>query len=281
MRVTDVLTEGGPRLALEQRDGWALIDSDTAPRTVAELVKGGDAARWAAERAAEHRRLTSNADAGLCVPIPGKIICIGLNYRRHALETGATVPTTPVVFGKFTNALVASGQVVGLPSTADQYDYEAELGVVIGRRAVAVSEADALGYVWGYCNCNDISARDLQSRSSQLMLGKTLDGFLPVGPVLVSRDEVPDPQNLTIQGWLNGELRQDSNTSDMMFSVSEIISYISRYIPLEPGDFIATGTPEGVIRSRDSKIWMKPGDVTEVAVEGLGRLTTPLAAASW
>ncbi len=281
MRVTDVLTEDGPRLALEQSNGWALLNSDSAPRTVAELVNGGDPARRAAERAAEHRRITSNVNAGLCVPIPGKIICIGLNYRRHALETGATVPTTPVVFGKFTNALVPSGQVVGLPSTADQYDYEAELGVVIGRRAVAVSEADALEYVWGYCNCNDISARDLQSRSSQLMLGKTLDGFLPVGPVLVSRDEIADPHNLTIQGWLNGELRQDSNTSDMMFSVSEIISYISRYIPLEPGDFIATGTPEGVIRGRDPKIWMKPGDVTDVAVEGLGRLTTPLAAASW
>lgn len=278
MRVTDVLTESGPRLAIEHGDGWALIDT---PRTVAELVRGGDQARESAEHAAVHGEPMAHATAGLCVPIPGKIICVGLNYRRHALETGATVPTTPVIFGKFNNALIASGQPVRLPSTAAQYDYEAELGVVIGRRAVAVSEGDALDYVWGYCNCNDISARDLQRRTSQFMLGKTLDGFLPVGPVLVSRDEVPDPQNLAIQSWLNGELRQNSSTADMVFSISEIISYVSRYIPLEPGDFIATGTPEGVILGRDPKVWMKPGDVSDVAVEGLGRLTSPLAAASW
>jgi 2-keto-4-pentenoate hydratase/2-oxohepta-3-ene-1,7-dioic acid hydratase in catechol pathway len=144
-----------------------------------------------------------------------------------------------------------------------------------------VSEEDALDYVWGYCNCNDLSARELQARTTQFTLGKALDGFLPVGPMLVSSDEVGDPQNLRIQTWLNGELRQDSNTADMVFSVAEVISYISRYIPLEPGDFIATGTPEGVILGRDPKVWMRPGDIVEVEIQGLGRLTTPLAAASW
>ena len=185
---------------------------------------------------------------------------------------------TPTMFAKFSNTLSASGKPVPLPSTATQYDYEAELGVVIGRRAARVSEKHALDYVWGYCNANDLSARELQARTSQFLLGKTLDGFLPVGPELVSADEVGNPQDLTIRAWLNGELRQNSNTSDMVFSVSEIVSYISEYLPLEVGDFIATGTPEGVILGREPKVWMKAGDVVEIEVQGLGRLVTPLIA---
>ena len=281
MRVTNIETNSGLRLAIDCGQGLATIESDGVARTVDELVRGGDQALERLQGAATQSQPVNDAVAGVCVPVPGKIVCVGLNYRRHALETGSAVPATPVIFGKFNNTLVASGQVVRLPSTAEQYDYEAELGVLIGRRAVSVSEELALDYVWGYCNCNDLSARDLQSRTSQFMLGKTLDGFLPVGPLLVSKDEVGDPQNLTIQAWLNGELRQHSNTADMVFSVSEIISYVSRYIPLEPGDFIATGTPEGVILGREPKVWMKDGDVVDVAVERLGRLTTPLASASW
>jgi 2-keto-4-pentenoate hydratase/2-oxohepta-3-ene-1,7-dioic acid hydratase in catechol pathway len=281
MRITNVRTDAGLRLAIDYGDGLVTLEMDGVPRTVDELIQGGEHALQAVQRAASQSRPVQHAVSGVCIPASGKIICIGLNYRRHALETGSAVPTTPVVFGKFANTLVASGQVVRLPSTAEQYDYEAELGVVIGRRAVSVSEQRALDYVWGYCNCNDLSARDLQSRTSQFMLGKTLDGFLPVGPLLVSKDEVGDPQNLTIQAWLNDDLRQSSNTADMVFSVSEIISYVSRYIPLDPGDFIATGTPEGVILGRESKVWMKDGDVIDVAVERLGRLTTPLASGSW
>lgn len=281
MRVTNISSSSGPRLAIERQGGWSVIEAANAPGSVDELVRGGDQARSMLEMADGLARQESQVTPDICIPVPGKVICIGLNYRRHALETGSVVPTTPVVFGKFNNAVVASGKAVELPSTAEQYDYEAELGVVIGRRAVSVSEHDALDYVWGYCNCNDISARELQRRTTQYMLGKTLDGFLPVGPVLVSSDEVGDPQDLTIQAWLNGELRQSSRTSDMVFSVAEIISYISRYIPLEPGDFIATGTPEGVILGRNPKVWMKAGDLVDVEVDGLGRLTTPLVAASW
>lgn len=280
MRVTNINTIAGPRIAVQRGAGWSVIDSTAAPLSVDELVRRGDEARAIVKEAEADGREPSEVTPAICIPIPTKVICIGLNYRRHALETGAAVPTSPVVFGKFNNAL-AAGKSVGLPTTAEQYDYEAELGVVIGRRAVAVPESTALDYVWGYCNCNDISARELQRRTTQYMLGKTLEGFLPVGPVLVSKDEVGDPQSLSIRSWLNGELRQNSSTSDMVFSVAEIISYISRYIPLEPGDFIATGTPEGVILGRDPKIWMKPGDLVEVEVDGLGRLTTPLVAASW
>ena len=143
-----------------------------------------------------------------------------------------------------------------------------------------MSRQAALDVVLGYCTANDLSARDLQMRTSQWLLGKTLDGFCPIGPYLVTRDEVSDPQRLRIRSWLNGELRQDSTTADMVFSVAEIISYISQYITLKPGDVILTGTPEGVILGREDKTWMKPGDVISVEVEGLGRLTNPLVAES-
>lgn len=208
--------------------------------------------------------------------VRGKLICIGLNYRRHAAESGAAVPETPVVFSKFDNALAASGQRIPLPASASQYDYEAELGVVIGRRCKDVEESAALDYVFGYCNANDLSARDLQMRTSQWLLGKSLDNFLPLGPELVTADEIGDPQRLRISSWVNGEARQASTTADMIFSVAEIISYLSRHLTLEPGDFIATGTPEGVILGMAEKRWLGPDDVVEVEVEGLGRLTNRL-----
>jgi|SRR5215472_10505946 len=215
----------------------------------------------------------SELQLGPCVPRPGKIVCVGLNYRRHAEEAGMEVPETPVLFSKYANSVAASGDDVPLPAVARQYDYEAELGVVIGRAARDVSEAEALDHVWGYCNCNDISARDLQFRSTQWMLGKTLDRFLPLGPYVVSRDEVGDPQALAIRCTVNGDLRQDSNTADMVFGVAELVSYISRFWTLEPGDVIATGTPEGVAQGRrPDPPWLRPGDEVVVEVGDLGRL---------
>lgn len=208
---------------------------------------------------------------------PGKIICIGLNYRRHAAESGLPVPTTPVLFSKFNNSLAAHREPIPLPPTARQYDYEVELAVVMGRRARNVAVEEALEYVFGYCTANDLSARDLQTRTSQWLLGKTLDKFLPLGPYLVTADEVRDPQNLSLQCWVNGELRQHSNTADMIFSVAEIISYISQHFTLEPGDVICTGTPEGVILGMPEKVWLRAGDEVTVEVEGLGRLTNVMA----
>jgi 2-keto-4-pentenoate hydratase/2-oxohepta-3-ene-1,7-dioic acid hydratase in catechol pathway len=154
-------------------------------------------------------------------------------------------------------------------------DYEAELGVVIGKTAKNVTVDKALGHVLGYCNCNDLSERALQFVSGQWLVGKSLDGFLPIGPYLVTADDIPDPQNLRVRGWLNGELRQDSTTADMIFSVAECIAYISQYITLNPGDIISTGTPEGVILGRppEKQIWMRPGDEYTVEVSGLGRLS--------
>jgi 2-keto-4-pentenoate hydratase/2-oxohepta-3-ene-1,7-dioic acid hydratase in catechol pathway len=282
MRVTNIETERGTRLAVRHDGDWVVVEGPDAPGSVDDLVRGGVTAwRLVEELAAASGRNVNGDTRALAVPWPGKIICIGLNYRRHAIEAKLTLTETPLIFAKFGNTLVASGQPVYLPSTAQQYDYEAELGVVIGRRAVRVSEEEALDFVWGYCNCNDLTARELQARTSQYVLGKTLDGFLPVGPELVSADEVGDPQKLTIRTWVNGELRQDSNTSDMVFGVAAIVSYISQYIPLEVGDFIATGTPSGVILGMNPQVWLKAGDTVDVEVEGLGRLTSPLKAADW
>jgi len=209
---------------------------------------------------------------------PGKVLCVGLNYLKHAREARMETPSSPVLFSKFDNAITGPDAEVPAPPEVQKLDYEAELVVVIGRHARRVSEASALDYVLGYSNGNDLSARDLQSRTSQWLLGKTLDGFLPLGPQLVTTDDIPDPQTLSVRCWLNGELRQDSNTADMIFSVAEIISYASTYLTLEPGDVIATGTPEGVILGMEEKRWMQPGDEVTVEVGPLGRLTTHLVA---
>ena len=215
---------------------------------------------------------------GPCVPIPGKIICVGLNYRNHAKESRMEIPPVPVLFSKFQNAIASPGEDIPLPSVAEKYDYEAELVIVIGKRAKYVSEEDAYNYVLGYCNGNDVSARDLQGLTSQWLLGKSLDKFLPLGPYLVTRDEAADPQNWPVRCWLNGELRQNSNTSDMIFNVRQIVSFISKHMTLEPGDVISTGTPEGVILGRTPKVWMKAGDSMTVEVGPLGKLTNAVVA---
>jgi len=214
---------------------------------------------------------------GPCVVNPEKILCVGLNYRRHAAESGSAVPDVPVLFSKFNNALAAHGEDIPLPDAAVDYDYEVELAVVMGKTASNVAEEEALDYVLGYTNANDVSARDLQERTSQWLLGKTLDKFCPIGPYLVTADEIADPQALTAKSWLNGELRQNSNTADQIFPVAEVIAYVTQYFPLQPGDVILTGTPEGVILGMTEKVWMKSGDVVDVEVGDFGRLTNKLA----
>lgn len=214
------------------------------------------------------------------VPAPGKVLCVGLNYRRHAAESNMAVPSYPVLFSKFNNAIAASDEDVPISSEWTQVDYEAELVVVIGRKARSVDEASALEYVLGYCNGNDISERALQFRSGQWLLGKTPDKFLPLGPYLVTADEIGDPQSLSIRGWLNGEQRQNSSTVDMIFTVAQVIAYASTYMTLLPGDIIATGTPEGVIFGlpKERQVWLKSGDTYTVEIGGLGRLTNRFTA---
>lgn len=218
---------------------------------------------------------------GPCVPKSAKIICVGLNYQKHAKESNMEAPKTPVLFNKYSNSLAGHGEDVELPADSKQIDFEAELGIVIGKKAKAVSKENALDYAAGYCNVNDLSARDLQFRTNQWLLGKALDGFCPVGPYLVTADEVGSPNNLKIETIVNGKVRQSSNTSDMIFYCDEIISYISQYITLEPGDLILTGTPEGVIFGlpKNEQDWLTDGDEVTIRIEKLGKLTNQLTAA--
>ena len=213
---------------------------------------------------------------------PGKIVCVGLNYRKHAQEVGMPIPKVPVLFNKFNNSLAAHNDVIRLPprEVSYKFDYETELLVVIGRHARNVLEADALGVVAGYCTANDFSARDLQLETGgQWMIGKTLDSFAPIGPYFVSAARVGDPNNLKIETHVNGEVRQSSNTNDFIFNVQQVISYISRHFALEPGDLIYTGTPQGVILGMppDKRVWLKAADRVVSTIEKLGQLSFTLA----
>jgi 2-keto-4-pentenoate hydratase/2-oxohepta-3-ene-1,7-dioic acid hydratase in catechol pathway len=209
---------------------------------------------------------------------PGKIICVGLNYRDHAEEQGAPLPEAPLLFAKWQNTLIGPGEPIVIPPIVTKCDYEAELGVVIGASVRNVSAENALEAVAGYVCVNDVSARDLQFADGQWTRGKSPDTFCPVGPRLVPRDEIPDPQALSIRAVLNGEAMQDSSTSNMVFGVADVIAYITRTITLEPGDLIATGTPAGVGAFRKPPVFMQPGDEITIEIEGLGALTNPVVA---
>ncbi|MDX6514185.1 MAG: hypothetical protein QOE36_3689 [Gaiellaceae bacterium] len=213
---------------------------------------------------------------GLPIERPSKIVCVGLNYRDHAEEQGVELPKAPLLFAKWPNALVGPGEPIVIPRASSQVDYEAELGVVIGKQARHVSETDALDFVGGYICVNDVSARDLQFADGQWTRGKSPDTFCPVGPRVVPAEDIPDPQALAIRCLVNGEALQDSSTSNMIFSVAEIVAYISEVITLEPGDLIATGTPAGVGVFRKPQRLLQDGDEVTVEIEGLGSLTNPV-----
>ena len=210
------------------------------------------------------------------VPRPGKIICIGLNYRDHAAESNMAIPEKPVMFSKFSNCVVAPGEPVVLPTTSQQVDYEAELAVVIGRRAKHVSADRAYDYVLGYTAFNDVSARDFQFADGQWQRGKSCDTFAPMGQTIVTTDTITDPHKLSIKLVLNGQTMQDSNTDQLIFGVPALIEFITQSITLEPGDVIATGTPPGVGFARKPPVFLKPGDQMEVLIEGMGGLGTPV-----
>ncbi len=213
---------------------------------------------------------TDKIEIGHCILNPSKIICIGLNYRKHAIESNMPIPEIPVVFTKYNNTLINYQQDVSLGAVGEQFDYEVELGVVIGKKCKNILKEAALDYVLGYCVANDLSCRDLQFRSSQWLMGKSLDNFLPLGKYVVTADEVGDPQQLQLSCSLNGEVRQNSNTADMIFSVAQIIEDLSKHMTLEPGDLILTGTPAGVIMGLPEKNWLKPGDTVKVEIEKIG-----------
>jgi 2-keto-4-pentenoate hydratase/2-oxohepta-3-ene-1,7-dioic acid hydratase in catechol pathway len=258
-----------------------------APTTIDAVFKGqGDINGL--KRLADKARASASADRyfvaidkaafGPCVTNPEKIICIGLNYRKHIAEMNAQVPKMPVLFSKYNTALNNHDGTVGVSETDGvQFDYEAELVIVIGRTARNVSEADAANYIFGYATGNDFTARDLQRRSTQWLIGKSLDGSAPVGPWLLTAD-LADGDNLKIECRVNGEVRQSSNTSDMVFNCKQLVSYSSKYFTLRPGDLIFTGTPEGVIAGypKDKQVWLKPGDKVVTSIEKLGDLSFTL-----
>ena len=227
-------------------------------------------------KTAGRKYLVAEKDAKFapCVTEPGKIICVGLNYRAHAAEANQKLPKEPILFNKFSSALNSHGGTIAVSKEPGKnFDYETELVAVIGRTARNVSEADALSYVFGYCTGQDFSERDQQMRSGQWMLGKTGDGFGPIGPWLVTADQV-DPQNLNISTKVNGEQRQSANTKDMIFGVAQLVAYASRFMTLEPADIIFTGTPEGVIAGYppEKRVWLKAGDRIVSSIEKVGDL---------
>jgi 2-keto-4-pentenoate hydratase/2-oxohepta-3-ene-1,7-dioic acid hydratase in catechol pathway len=207
------------------------------------------------------------------IPSPEKIICVGLNYIDHCRETGMEPPASPVIFSKYANAIVGHHDAVEIPSNSNEVDFEAELAIVIGKEAKHVSEEDANDYVFGYTIMNDISARDLQFKDGQWSRGKTADTFAPTGPVIVTKEEAGDPHNLSISLELNGEIMQDSNTNNLIFTIPQIISFLSQSMTLRPGDLIATGTPPGVGMGRSPKVWLKDGDRMSITIEKIGTLS--------
>jgi 2-keto-4-pentenoate hydratase/2-oxohepta-3-ene-1,7-dioic acid hydratase in catechol pathway len=258
---------------------WFDLDGDYLPNAIAwmhahaaQVLDGGAGLPPDA--------LVPLADVQLLAPVPrpSKIICVGLNYRDHAAESRMDVPTSPVTFSKYPTSITHPSAPVLLPRASTQVDYEAELAVVIGRRAKHVPKDRAFEYVLGYANLNDVSARDFQFSDKQWQRGKSCDTFAPMGPAIVTKEEIVDPHNLRIQLRLNGQTMQDSSTNQLVFGVDDLVAFLSETVTLEPGDVIATGTPPGVGFARKPPIYLQPGDLMEVEVEGLGILANPVLA---
>lgn len=282
MKLVQFWKDHAPALGLETEAGIVDVGAEaarrglSAPANLLEAIRAQDTARPLLETLGSHPQCFTTAPLAPAVTGMGRILCIGLNYRRHAAECGLPLPPAPVPFCKFSNALSAHGDTVRLDPAYGEYDYEAELVVVMGKAARNVSRDDALDHVFGYTCGNDLSTRDLQfARSGQWLLSKTFDGFAPMGPCVVTADSL-DAADLSISSAVNGQPRQSSRTSDLIFDIPALIADLSRHFTLEPGDVIFTGTPEGVMHGypADQKCWLKPGDRADVTIEGIGTLTT-------
>ena len=251
----------------------------TLPTTLIALLEGGEPMRKLAEQAPSIESYPlSSVKLHAPIPRPGKIICIGRNYREHAVELGHPIPEYPVVFAKYANTVIAAGESIVVPKVTSQIDYEAELAFVIGKKARHISESAALDYVAGYTIVNDVTARDYQDRTSQWTMGKSFDTFAPMGPALVTADEVPDPHNLNIQLTIGGEMLQNSNTRNFIFNIPRLIACLTEVMTLEPGDLVSTGTPPGVGAGRTPKRWLRPGETVSITIEKVGTLTNPVVA---
>ena len=284
MKLCQILKNGSPALGICTDAGVIDVAAEAAardiwaPGTMLEAIEGGEAALEVLAGLADGAECFTDAPAAPAVTGGDKILCIGLNYMRHAEEFKSKIPAAPVIFAKFPNALAADGEAVKLCPDYKEYDYEAELVVVIGRKCKDVPADEALSYVFGYTCGDDFSTRDLQfTRGSQWILSKSFDGFAPMGPCVVTADSI-DASCIQVCSRVNGELRQNGNTRDMIFSVGKLIEDISHHMTLMPGDVIFTGTPHGVMQGypADQKNWLKPGDKVEIIIEGIGTQTNTL-----
>lgn len=271
-----------PNIAVESEHDLVLLgDSSGLPRSMIELIKNWDSLKERVAEVVANGTQVPKSEAKLLAPVdcPSKIICIGKNYTKHAEEMGSAPPSIPVVFSKFNSAIAAPNSNVVLPAISQKVDFEAELVVVIGKRGRFIDRADAMSHVFGYCCGNDISARDWQKEKpgGQWLLGKTFDTFAPLGPCIVTADELSDPHNLEISLTLNGRTMQSSNTRNLIFPIDFLVAHLSQFMTLEPGDLIFTGTPDGVGAARKPPVFLKNGDHMEVTIESVGTLTNQVA----
>ena len=282
MKLTQFWKEGKAALGLCTKNGIVDVQEEaarrglSAPKTMLEVISGGEEALEALKGLEQEASCFTEAPLAPVVTGGDKVLCIGLNYRQHAKECNLTIPARPVLFNKFASSLSGDGETIHLLPEYKEYDYEAELVIVMGKKCRDVSPEEALSYVFGYTCGNDLSTRDLQfTRGGQWVLSKALDGFGPIGPCVVTA-KCLDPNHLDIKSRVNGEIRQNSNTSDMIFPVEELISDLSHHLTLLPGDVIFTGTPQGVMHGypADQKNWLKAGDKVEIEIEGIGTLTS-------
>jgi 2-keto-4-pentenoate hydratase/2-oxohepta-3-ene-1,7-dioic acid hydratase in catechol pathway len=282
MQFVTFLNNGGPEPGVLSGD--SIIGLKPAGfSSLLQIIEQGEAAR---KKAADY---VASAPASARVPLasakilapiarPPKLIFIGLNYRDHAEETGASIPDVPTVFAKYSNAVIAHGDTIILPKASKTPDYEAELAIVIGKKGKYITQQNWREYVFGYTNLHDVSARDVQKATTQWVMGKTFDTFAPYGPAIVTADEIPDPNALKIELVLNGEVMQSSNTKEMVFSVPYLLEFLSKVMTLEPGDIISTGTPAGVGMAKTPPRWLLPGDIATVRIQSIPELTNPVAA---
>jgi len=251
--------------------------------TLLDLIEAGDDGRakaeaFAAGAGAENKYALGTVKVLAPIPRPKKLICVGLNYRDHAAETGSTIPDVPTIFNKFATAVIGPGDDIVLPKVSKSPDYEAEFAFVVGRGGRHIAAPDWQEHVWGYTIINDVSARDYQRATTQWLMGKTFDTFAPMGPWIVTADEIADPHNVNIRLEINGEVLQNSNTRELIFKIPELIAFLSSVFTLEPGDIVSTGTPAGVGVARKPQRFLRPGEEVVITVQGIGELRNPVVA---
>lgn len=282
MKLVNFLSDGKIYLGIKVEQGIINVEKEAnkyfldAPTTIEEVIAGGHDSIMQLEALVEKNVEFISEDKIVyapCINKPEKIICVGLNYIDHGKECNMNIPKSPVLFNKFNNALAAHKQIIKIPQYASKIDYEVELVIIIGKEVSNILKEDAYSCIFGYTIGNDLSARDLQFLNGQWMLGKTCDNFAPIGPYIVTADEI-NPENLDIKSTVNGVVRQSANTCDLIFDCAELVSYISKYMTLKKGDVIFTGTPSGVILGypEEKQIWLKSGDEIVASIEGIGSL---------